>query len=220
MDPRNPNRPGAAPKQGYDPTKPYRQQRQSTDTPQPAARPSQKAAIDQLERDFRDLQIEFERFFNGAVVIPPETRRQQLQDSLRRVRNSPFLTSADSFRLGTFEARFNSYNELFNRRLRDREEGRRGPAARPVEAERSPHDVRQGVAIGEAPDAAAVEALYTGLAKSGRPPKFDLDSFGTYLAHQAAAIRQKTGCAEVQFRLEDDDDGSVRLKARPIRSNP
>ena len=46
-------------------------------------------------------------------------------------------------------------------------------------------------------------------------PRFDLASFGSYLQRQAAAIRAKTGCAEVQFRLAAED-GKLRLKARPL----
>ena len=62
----------------------------------------------------------------------------------------------------------------------------------------------------------AVEALYNGLAsRPGDGPKFDLDSFEKYLARQVAALREKTGCDQVQFRLAEED-GKLKLKARPV----
>ena len=64
--------------------------------------------------------------------------------------------------------------------------------------------------------AEAVEALYQGLAsRPGDGPKFDLDSFEKYLARQVAALREKTGCDQVQFRLAEED-GKLKLKARPV----
>ena len=69
-------------------------------------------------------KIEFERFLAGATMIPPEEHRLRLVRELRELRTANLRTSADQFRLASMEARFNSYSELFNRRLRDREEGR------------------------------------------------------------------------------------------------
>jgi len=170
--------------------------------------------LDQLGVDIRKLQIDFERFFNGGLHLPPEELRTRIQNQIRALRNLTITTSVDNFRLGDLEARFNSYNELFNRRIRDREEGRHA-AARPVVAERPRYDPEAGIVFGATVDPAAVEALYQGLAGRGEGPKFDLDSFQTYLARQAAALREKTGCNEVQFRLANED-GKLKLKARPV----
>jgi len=170
--------------------------------------------LDQLGVDIRKLQIDFERFFNGGLHLPPEELRTRIQNQIRALRNLTITTSVDNFRLGDLEARFNSYNELFNRRIRDREEGRHA-AARPAMVERPRYDPEAGIVFGATVDPAAVEALYQGLAGRGEGPKFDLDSFQTYLARQAAALREKTGCNEVQFRLANED-GKLKLKARPV----
>lgn len=171
--------------------------------------------LDRITGEIRQLQIDFERFFNGALPIPPEELRTRIQTQIRNLRNLN-LASVDSFRLGVVEARFNSYNEMFNRRLRDREEGRHPGAVRAAAPERRRYDAREGITFGASPDPEAVEALYQGLASgSGDGPKFDLDSFEKYLARQVASLREKTGCDQVQFRLADED-GKVKLKARPV----
>jgi hypothetical protein len=183
----------------------------------PRRQPSFGEALDHLNRDLQQLRVDFERFFNGSLLSPPDELRGRVQAQLRTLRGVNMTTAVDSFRLGDLEARFNSYNELFNRRLRDLEEGRQ-PGVRhappPPVARR--FDPMQGVLIGERIDPEAAEALYQGLAAApGGAPGFDLDSFQTYLARQVAAIRDKTGCAEVQFRLSPED-GKLKLKARPV----
>jgi len=195
---------------------------QGAGSPQPG-RPGGRQApglgdiLDQLGRDIQQLRVDFERFFNGALPFPPDELRGRVQAQIRNLRSmSNLATAVDNFRLGDFEARFNSYNELFNRRLRDAEEGR-APAARATAPPASRRfDPERGITLGERVDPEAAEALYQGLAASpGDAPRFDLDSFQTYLARQVAAIRQKTGCDQVQFRLASED-GKVKLKARPV----
>jgi hypothetical protein len=186
--------------------------------------------IDHLAADIQRLRIDFERFFSGALHLPPEELRQRVATQLRALRNLSGGTAVDRFRLGDLEARYNAYNELFNRRLRDREEGRRRAASPspPLPAVR--YDPAAGIVIGRSPVPEAIVALYEGLAAGGLTaggggggggrepgPRFDLATFGAYLERQAAAIREKTGCEEVQFRLAAED-GRIKLKARPLGS--
>lgn len=194
----------------------------SGNTPNPPGRrpvPGLGEAIDQVGRDIQKLRIEFERFFNGALPFPPEELRNRVQAQLRNLRNTSGATAVDSFRLGDMEARFNTYNELFNRRIRDQEEGRHPQAVRAAASEARRYDPEKGILVGDSVDPEAAESLYQGLAKNpGEAPKFDLDSFQTYLVKQAAAIRAKTGCSQVQFRLAAED-GKFKLKARPVQGD-
>ncbi len=182
------------------------------------AQPAPPAQLfDRLAREIRQLQVEFERFFNGALPLPPEELRGRIQGELRSLRNTTFRAAADNFRLAELESRFGSYNELWNRRLRDVEEGQRG-APRPPAPEAPAFNVERGVVVGATVAPEAVEALYAGLAAGAREgPRFDLASFETYLARQAESIRAKTGCAAVQFRITEED-GKKKLKARPVVS--
>jgi hypothetical protein len=198
-------------------------------------------SIDHLAGEIRQLRVDFERFFSGALLIPPDELRRRVQARLRQLRSLSSMSAVDRFRLGDLEARHNSYDELFTRRLRDREEGRlragqpptplAPPAPRPPSpgghgpsdpgALGGPGDPGTGIVIGTDPDPRAVAALYEQVTAAGAPgggaegPRFDLASFGSYLQRQSAAIRAKTGCAEVQFRLAAED-GKLKLKARPL----
>lgn len=172
--------------------------------------------IDQLEGRIRDLRIEFERYFNGALAIPPLELRDAVQSEIKRLRNRPGTSFADHFRLQGLEARFNSLNELSNRRLREREEGR--IAVHRAAAEAAPRfNLDEGISFGDFFPEEAVVALYDGIRRSSSGQRLDLATFTSYLTQQTAAIRSKTGCAEVRFRVVEED-GQTKLKAKPIKA--
>ncbi len=171
------------------------------------------ASIDQLERMVRDLRIEYERFFNGALDLPPEALRTEIQVELRRLRNANLKGVEDNFRLSNLEAKLNSLNELSGRRIRAQEEGR-GTAVRPEPRVR--HDPQRGVVMDDTSSPGAVEALYQRLHQAaGNRPRFDLESFRSYLDRQLGAIREKTGARRVVFRIAEEQ-GKMKLKARPL----
>lgn len=174
---------------------------------------SYEEALDRLAADIDQLRIDFERFFQGALAIPPEELRTQIQLRFRRLRTVNLQSAAENFRLSGLEARYNTYNELFNRRLRAHEEGRSSRGS--VEAE-SRFDVARGVVLDNRVETEAVEALYAGLARSAeKGPRFDLETFRGYLRQQVDALHRKTGCQGVQFRLVDEG-GKMKLKAKPV----
>ena len=171
--------------------------------------------LDLIEQEIQQLRIDFERFLSGALPFPPEDQRTRIQYQLKGLRNATTRSAVEGFRLGVLEARYNSYNELFNRRVREREEGRK--VARAAATPPPPRfDPRRGIVVDGKVDPQAAEALYTALgAGAGGGPNFDLATFRTYLERQTAALRGKTGCAAVQFRLAEED-GKLKLKARPV----
>ena len=173
--------------------------------------------LERIDRGIQTLRIEFERFFAGGTRVPPEDLRQKLALDLRNLRNSNITSAADNFRLSTLEARFNTYNELFNRRLREREEGRTAAAMAAREPEVPRFDASAGITLGTSAPLEAVEALFDSMYRNATNRKVDLDSFRNYLTQQVDGIRQKTGCEEVQFRITMED-GKPRLKAKPINA--
>lgn len=172
--------------------------------------------LDRLEALIHTFRIEYERFLSGDRPRPPEDVRLEIQNRLRVARNAVPNALADNFRLGTVEAQFNSYNELFNRRQRLQEEG--AGLARPVRHTAPPAlDPRTGIAVGRGLEQEAVEALYQGLySGSGRA---DLGAFREYLGNQIESIRLRTGCETIVFRVVSED-GKQKLKARPVQTPP
>lgn len=173
------------------------------------------AELDEISRGIDSLRVEYEKFFNGALQVPPVPAHDRLRASLRRLRDQPQMSYAERFRFTNLEARFNTYEELFNRRVRSREEGR-GPVRAPEPTAAAP-DISDGIVMGDRVDDTAVKALHARLLEGKGGARLDLDAFRTYLDRQTTAIRGKTGCALVRFRLVEEE-GQTKLKAKPIYS--
>jgi hypothetical protein len=175
-------------------------------------------AIERLAQDVQRLRIDFERFLNGARATPPEDLRRRIQNEIRFLREAN-LRMAQRFRLGNLEGRFNAFSELYNRRQRDREEGREvGHHVATHHAGDAPGlDARNGVTVRGEPSTAATESLFSELYRdTKRGVRTDLEAFHAYLKDQVSRIREKTGCDEVQFRVVSEA-GKLKLKAKPVR---
>jgi len=177
--------------------------------------PNLDSKLAQLAEAVEQFRVDAERFFNGGLALPPEELRTRVQGMLRELRGVTLRAAADQYRLGSLEARFNSLSELFGRRLRDREEGRGAPAPRVAAPERPAFDARAGIVLRDAGEAAAVEALWSGLAAAGGGKRLELETFRGYVARQVAEIRAKTGAGAVQFRVVEEE-GRLKLKAKPL----
>lgn len=168
-----------------------------------------------LDHEIRRLRIEFEQFMNGApsVDLPSvERRRMRIGQELRRLRREELKGVEESFRLANLEAKYNSYCELFGRRVRRLEEGEIQQSG-----SRKGADPERGLVVEGRVGDDAVETLYQGLhQRAGNRPRFDVNSFRTYLERQLDTIRTKTGCERVMFRIAEED-GKMKLKARPVR---
>jgi hypothetical protein len=167
------------------------------------------------------MRIEFERFFGGGIDVAPE---QLVLDLAMRIRDLRGQThgAVEAFRLGSLEAQFNSYREMFQRRLRNRElgiaEARR--LQQPVAAGPSPEpaalDPRQGIVVRDQVPSAVAEALHHELCQgNSRLGKVDSATLLGFLERQASDLRARTGCTSVRFRVVHED-GELRLKARPV----
>jgi hypothetical protein len=177
--------------------------------------------LDTLERDLRSMRIEFERFFAGGADVAPESLVLELA---RRIRDLRLLTHgvAEGFRLTTLEAQFNSYREMFQRRLRSREIGAetshlpQRAADEPPPPERVVIDPRQGIVVRERVPSEVAEALHRELCQgNSKLGKVDATTLLGFLERQAADLRARTGCSSVRFRLVQEE-GELRLKAKPV----
>jgi len=171
--------------------------------------------LDRLDREIQQFHVDSRRFLAGDLEIPPDDQMERIAATIRKLRVRGIRGVADNFRLNSLEARYNSHRELHNRRMRESEQGKSRRAMRGVRQEADP---KKGIVFGENGDLHAVENLYKGLfLKTGtRNPKMDLENFRSYIHRQADTIREKTGCRDIQFRV-DVQDGKAKIKAKPIR---
>jgi hypothetical protein len=168
--------------------------------------------LDRLEQDIHLLRIDFERFLSGDLDLPPDRFRDSIRTQIASLQSAA-KAPVDAFRLGALEARFHSYSELFNRRLRARELQHGATRRTPT---RPASDPSQGIVLGQHLDADGVAPLYRHLYRDQTAGAMDLRTFTDYLARQHQLIRERTGCSKVSFRIVEEN-GKKKLKAKPVR---
>ena len=182
--------------------------------------------FDRIDVTLRQLQVKWDLFFNGAEKKPPSELQTQVETLIKRLNNSEIRNNGDRFRFQGLSARYTAFNELWQKKLRAREEGRafgrhgikaeETAPARPALKAATPQEFRVTDA---ARDTAAVRALYDHYAEERRrvgeaAPAFE--SFQALIGKQAQKIRSEKGAVAVDFRLETKD-GKVSLKAKVVK---
>jgi hypothetical protein len=190
--------------------------------------------LDQLNTSIRQLQTKWEMFFSGIERKPPSELQRKIEGVIRQYAFQEIRNNTDRFRYQSLTARYNTFNELWQKRLRAREEGKafgvhglKADVLPPPAPERE-HIVPAGgggtgrefrVASPEG-DAAAVRALYDRyveererLGEGGAPP---YESFRQLIGQQTTKILGDKGAKAVDFRL-DSSHGKVSLKARIVK---
>lgn len=190
--------------------------------------------LDILEKSIRQLQIEWEKFFSGIERKPPVDLRTKLEGMIRRYSNTEIRNNTERFRFQNLASRYQSFAELWAKRLRAMEEGRpvglHGKAALahlpPPLPHVEPRHAPLARATGEvrvrdaSADTDAVRSLFDRFLEArkeaGEGGAVKFESFQKIIAQQSARILSEKGASAVDFRLETKD-GKVSLKAKPVR---
>ena len=200
--------------------------------------------MDLIEKSIRQLQIEWEKFFGGVERKPPSELKSRVEALIRRNANEEIRNNADRFRYQNLMARYSTFSELWNKRLRALEEGRPvglhgraaafPPPAPAVPAASIPQQApapataapARRAAAGEvriqdpAGDAQAMRGLYDRFVeerqRAGETAAVKFENFEKLIAQQTRRILAEKGGQAVDFRLETRD-GKVSLKAKAVK---
>jgi hypothetical protein len=189
--------------------------------------------LDRLDVSIRQLQVKWDLFFNGQEKKPPVDVQSKVEALIKQYANAEIRNSGDRFRYQSLSTRYSTFSELWQKKLRAREEGKpfgvHGLRAEQMPPPRSPALPPPGAAApppGEIRvsdplrDTAAVRALYERFveerkrAGETRAPVFE--NFRDLIKQQTERIRAEKGAQAVDFRLETRD-GKVSLKARIVK---
>jgi hypothetical protein len=194
-------------------------------------------SLDQLELLFRQLQIEWEKFFAGTEKKPPVELRTRIEAIIKRYAYAEIRNNAERFRYQAIASRYNTFNELWNKRMRAIEEGRpvgihgrvaaliaptlpvRPPAAAAARAPAGAGSNEFRVSSPEK-DEPAVRALYEKFVQArqqaGEKGTVKFDNFQKLISQQTSKIMADKGAQAVDFRLESKE-GKVSLKAKVVK---
>ncbi len=189
--------------------------------------------LDRLDVAIRQLQVKWDLFFNGAEKKPPTDLQSQVETLIRRHANVEIRNNGDRFRYQSLSARFTTFNELWQKRLRVREEGKvfgmhglraeqmPPPAPPPPPPPRAAPPAAGEIRVTDpSRDTAAVRALYERFVeerrRAGETQALVFESFRDLIIQQTERIRAEKGAQAVDFRIETRN-GKVSLKARIVK---
>ena len=98
--------------------------------------------LSQLERDIRQMKIEYEQYFGGGKARPPTDLEWRIESLLKRYSDrGAQMKYSQRFRYSNLAQMYSKYREMFRKRMKQKEEGtvqrHFGAAAREIEAERA-----------------------------------------------------------------------------------
>ena len=188
--------------------------------------------LDQIDKAIRQLQIEWEKFFGGVERKPPNDLKARVEALIRMHANAEIRNNTERFRYQNLTARYNTFNEMWGKRLRALEEGRvmgmhgqhaQAPPPPPRPERAAPRAAAGGgeVRIQDPDrDSEAVRSLFDRFleerAKTGESGAVKFEGFRKLIAQQASRILSEKGGQAVSFRLETKD-GKVSLKAKALK---
>jgi len=188
-----------------------------------------------LERDIRQLKIEYDMYFGGGRKRPPTEIEWRIELIVKRYgERGGDMKFGQRFRFGNLAQTYAKYKDVFRKRLASREEGKVqrhfGAAAKVIEAERAKSQPSAAAAssaeaakvfrvVCTAPEKEAdkVEQLYEAFVRAKQQAgeelgKMSRAGFNEFVRKQTKDLQKQKNCHEVEYVVETVD-GQVKLKA-------
>ena len=191
-----------------------------------------------LEKDIRQLKIEYDAFFGGGRKRPPTEIEWRCDLLVKRYsERGGDMKYGQRFRFNNLAQTYAKYKDIFRKRLAQREEGKIqrhfGAAAKAIEAERSkaqPEPTTEAP-VGGAAEAQAfrvvcsepekegekVEQLYMAFLQAKQSTGEETSGlskagFKEFVRKKTKDLQEKKNCRDVEYVVEVVD-GQVKLKA-------
>ena len=178
-----------------------------------------EADLARLELGLRELKIQYDMFFAGALPHEPFVLRSRLDRMIKQYSELPLRKYQHRFQLNQIVARFNCFCELWGRHIRSLEEG-----DRVMPALRDRADARERVLarcrLGEQAQDRDLQRIHKEFLKARQQSEgngqkaVSFKAFAAKIAAQAKKLRETHGCDAVELKVVRKDR-QVLLKAKP-----
>ena len=190
--------------------------------------------VAQLEKDIRQLKIEYEQFFGGGKKRPPADIEWRIDTLIKRYSDrGAEMSYAQRFRYGNLVQMYTKFRDMFRKRMKQKEEGfvphHFGAAAREIEAERArQHGAAEKAKVVQFPFAVSwqdpdrekkkVEQLFTAFrdakAQAGEDTEpLTMDAFQKFVRQKTDQLKKQQDAHEVEYVVTVEGN-HARLKAR------
>ena len=170
--------------------------------------------LDHFEENLTALKRDYDTFFSGASKQPPFELRKKVETTIRRLSTNQTFSSAQRFRYNSLVARFNAFQDLWNKQMRMKEEGRTasGGLVNSKISTNNPYvDPREQ-------KLRVLYQEYMSLREKNGEGRSNMDykTFCDVIRKQQEQIINKYQCKDVDFFIKVES-GHTKLKARPVK---
>jgi hypothetical protein len=131
--------------------------------------------LGQLERDIRQLKIEYDQYFGGGRKRPPTEIEWRIEQIVKRYgERGGEMKFGQRFRYNNLTQTYAKYKDIFRKRTQQKEEGRSqrhfGAAAKAIEAERARNQQAPSMTAVAEPPAASATGVAANISARVAPP--------------------------------------------------
>jgi hypothetical protein len=190
--------------------------------------------LGQLERDIRQLKIEYDQYFGGGRKRPPTEIEWRIDLLVKRyAERGGELKFAQRFRFNNLLQTYAKYKDIFRKKVAQKEEGKVqhhfGAAAREIEAARAKKEAEeQAAAAGDSKafrmtcseperETEKVDQLYQAFLQAKQAAgeetgKLSRSRFNEFVLKKTKQLQKQKNCRDVEYVVEVVE-GQVKLKA-------
>ena len=185
-----------------------------------------------MERDIRQLKVEYDQYFGGGRKRPPTEIEWRIDLMVKRYsERGGELKYGQRFRFNNLTQTYAKYKDIFRKRTQQKEEGKVqrhfGAAAKAIEAERSQKQVQTPaepstgsfrVTCSEPEhEMEKVDQLYQAFLQAKQlageqTGKLSRSSFNDFVLKKTKDLQKQNNCRDVEYVVEVVE-GQVKLKA-------
>ena len=191
-----------------------------------------------LERDIRQLKIEYDQYFGGGRKRPPAEIEWRIDLVVRKYgERSGDMKIGQRFRFNNLTQTYAKYKDIFRKKLRQKEEGtvqrHFGAAAKAIENQRAQQRLAEGEEHSEAPagelpavripcsepeqEADKVDRLFQAFVDAKKTAGEEIGrlseaGFKEFVRKKTKDLQTQNGCSDVEYVVETIG-GQVKLKA-------
>jgi hypothetical protein len=192
-----------------------------------------------LERDIRQLKIEYDQYFGGGRKRPPSEIEWRIDLILKKYgERSGDMKIGQRFRFNNLNQTYAKYKDIFRKKLRQKEEGtvqrHFGAAAKAIESQRAQQrqaetgEHPETATAGEAPafritcsgpeqEADKVDRLFQAFIDAKKTAgeevgRLSQAGFAEFVRKKTKDLQTQNGCSDVEYVVETVG-GQVKLKA-------
>lgn len=189
----------------------------------------------QIEKDIRQLKIEYDQFFGGGRKKPPTDIEWRIDLVVKRYNErGGDMKSHQRFRFNNLTQTYAKYKDIFRKKTKQKEEGtiqrHYGSAAKQIEAARAKEQVKEAAApaagsakafrmVCSQPESEPekVEKLYEAFLQAKQlagehTGRLSRSSFNQFVLKKTKELQTQKNCKDVEYVVETVE-GQVKLKA-------